>query len=138
MTNSTVSHFDYGKLKPEIHPNREAAGAAAARAAADALKKLAGTRESIGVIFATGASQIATLEALPEIEGVPWEKIRGFHMDEYAGRPEDHPASFRKYLREKLTSRVGMRSFLEVDGTAPDPTAQCKYYAEQLRAADPQ
>jgi glucosamine-6-phosphate deaminase len=138
MTDSTVKHLEYGKLKLEIHPSREAAGAAAAKAAAAALTELGGTHESIGVIFATGASQIATLEALTKIESVVWERVRGFHMDEYVGISDDHPASFRRYLRERLTSRVRMGDFLEVNGSAPDLTELCRDYAEQLRAADPQ
>jgi glucosamine-6-phosphate deaminase len=138
MTVSTVKHLECGKLKLEIHPSREAAGSAAAQAAAAALTELGRTFESIGVIFATGASQITTLEALTEIDSVPWGRVRGFHMDEYVGVSDDHPASFRRYLRERLTSRVRMRSFLEVNGTAPDLTEVCRDYAEQLRAADPQ
>ena len=59
-------------------------------------------------------------------------------MDEYVGMSDDHPASFRRYLRERLTSRVRMRDFLEVNGTAPDLAELCRDYAEQLRAADPQ
>jgi glucosamine-6-phosphate deaminase len=138
MTNRTVKHLECGKLKLEIHPSREEAGIAAAKAAAAALRELGRTLESIGVIFATGASQIATLEALTEIDSAPWGKVRGFHMDEYVGMSEDHPASFRRYLRERLTSRVRMHDFLEVNGTAPDLTELCRDYAEQLRAADPQ
>src|SRR3954470_13909542 len=114
MTDTTVKHLECGKLKLEIHPSREAAGAAAAKAAAAALTELGRTHESIGVIFATGASQIATLEALTEIDSIAWERVRGFHMDEYVGISDDHPASFRRYLRERLTSRVRIGDFLEV------------------------
>ena len=64
-----VEHFQIEKVKVEVHPTREAAGSAAAKAAAGALKKLVAGRESIGVIFATGASQIDTLRALIEIPG---------------------------------------------------------------------
>jgi glucosamine-6-phosphate deaminase len=138
MTDGTVKHLECGKLKLEIHPSREAAGTAAAKAAAAALRKLGGTSESIGVIFATGASQIETLGALTEVDSVPWGRVRGFHMDEYVGMSDDHPASFRRYLRERLTNRVRMRDFLEVNGTTPDLTELCRDYAEQLRAADPQ
>ncbi|MGH9439337.1 MAG: carboxypeptidase regulatory-like domain-containing protein, partial [Terriglobia bacterium] len=37
------------------------------------------------VIFATGASQLATLRALTAMPDVPWDQIVGFHMDEYLG-----------------------------------------------------
>ncbi|MHB8302353.1 MAG: glucosamine-6-phosphate deaminase [Acidobacteriaceae bacterium] len=133
-----VQHFQVEKLKIEIHPTREAVGAAAGRAAADALMELGRRQESIGVIFATGASQVEFLRALVAIPGLPWPQIRGFHMDEYIGLPDDHPASFRRYLREKLTQRVQMQEFHEVDGTAQDPEQVCRDYSEALRAANPQ
>ena len=133
-----VQRFQIEKLKIEIYSTREAAGAAAAQAVADALIQLANYRESVAVIFATGASQLDTLDALTRIEHLPWNQVRGFHMDEYVGIAEDHPASFRRYLRENLTQKVQMREFFEIDGTAPDPELACKDYAELLRSAGPQ
>jgi glucosamine-6-phosphate deaminase len=133
-----VHHVNVGKLKIEIHPTREDAGAAAAAAAGEALNTIARRYATIGVIFATGASQLDTLAALVTSPALPWERVRGFHMDEYIGITPDHPASFRRYLREKLTGRVPMREFFEVDGTASDPDRACKDYAERLRSADPQ
>lgn len=133
-----VQYFQVEKLKVEIHPTGKAAGAAAAQAAADALRALAGRNGSIAAIFATGASQLDTLRALVRIPGLPWARVRCFHMDEYIGMSADHPASFRRYLREKLTQRVQMKEFFEIDGTAPDPEQECRDYAEQLRLAGPQ
>jgi len=127
-----------GLLNVEVHPSREAAAAAAAHAAAENLRELASAGNAIGVIFATGASQIATLAALTAMENLPWARVRGFHMDEYIGLPVDHPASFRRYMRERLTGRVRMQEFFEIDGNAPDPERTAREYAEKLRAADPQ
>ena len=135
---SEVQKFQAGKLKLEVYRSREAAGAAAALAAAEALRQLGRGSGSIGVIFATGASQLSMLKALTEIPGLPWEGIRGFHMDEYVGLPADHPASFRRYLRENLTRRVSMQEFSEVDGTASDPVRACTEYEVKLRSANPQ
>jgi glucosamine-6-phosphate deaminase len=128
----------FDQLSVEIHPTRDAAGEAAARAAAETLVSLHQTHASIAVIFATGASQISTLAALIAIEGVPWPQITGFHMDEYIGLPVDHPASFRRYMREKLTDRVPLKQFHEINGNALDPHRTAAAYAEQLRAASPQ
>lgn len=133
-----VKHLRVGTMKIEVHPSRAAAGAAAARAAAAALQGLTTTRDAIGVIFATGASQVDTLKALTLIGNLPWDRIAGFHMDEYVGISADHPASFRRYLREKLTQKVTMKEFFEMDGSAPDPEQTCRDYAEKLRSADPQ
>lgn len=134
----TAKHLRTGTLKIEIHTNREAAGIAAAQAAAETLLELGKTYDTIGVIFATGASQLATLAALTGFADVPWRQVQGFHMDEYVGIPADHPASFRRYLRERLTRRVRMKEFNEIDGDAPDPVETARAYAEKLRAAEPQ
>jgi glucosamine-6-phosphate deaminase len=131
-------YLEVGRMKVEIHPSSRAAGTAAARAAGEALVKLAQTRETIGVIFATGASQLDTLEGLTEIETLPWNRVLGFHMDEYVGIAADHPASFRRYLRDRLTSRVQMKGFFEIDGSAPHPDRVGREYADNLRLADPQ
>jgi hypothetical protein len=62
----------FENLKIEIYASREAAGAAAATATADALQEIALVRKTFGVIFATGASQMATLNALSRIDQLPW------------------------------------------------------------------
>lgn len=133
-----AKQFRAGLMKVEVHPSREAAGRAAARAAANSLAQIAAARETVGVIFATGASQFETLAALTEMDGLPWDRVRGFHMDEYVGLPVDHPGSFGRYLRERLTGKVRMLAFHEIDGSAPDPERTASEYAEKLRAADPQ
>lgn len=132
------SNFSLGNLKINIYPSREAAGVAAAQSTAAALKELSTRRESIGVIFATGASQLETLRALVKIEGLPWHKVSGFHMDDYIDLPKDHPASFLKYLQKNLTQQVQMKEFFAIDGNAPDIEQTCNRYSKALRSADPQ
>ena len=133
-----ITPFQIDALTLEVHHDNRAAGKAAAEAAAQALRQLEKSRESIAVIFATGASQLSTLDAMTSLPGLPWHKIRGFHMDEYLGIDADHPASFRHYLRENLTQRVPLREFFEIDGSSPDPGSVCREYVRRLRAADPQ
>ena len=131
-----IRELIFGNLRMQVYPDKEAAGAAAARDAAEAMRQQAAGRDTIGVIFATGASQMAMLGALTTMAGVPWEKILGFHMDEYIGIQPDHPASFRRFLRERLASRVPMRHFLGMDGNK-DPSEECRCYSEALRSAQP-
>jgi glucosamine-6-phosphate deaminase len=133
-----VQRLQIENLKIEIYASRKEAGAAAAEAAAAELRRLARQNESIGAIFATGASQLETLRALIRIPGLPWNRIRGFHMDEYIGISADHIASFRYYMRQELTERVPMQSYYEVDGNAADSAKFCREYAEALRSANPQ
>lgn len=133
-----VKFLQSGTMKVEVHPSSEAAGVAAAQATAKALTELAKTQDTITVIFATGVSQLQTLHALTKIADLPWNKIRGFHMDEYVAISPDHSASFRKYLRENLTQKVRMKEFFEIDGSARDPEETGREYGEKLRLAIPQ
>lgn len=138
MDNVQAKQLHVESLKVEIHSDSKAASAAAAQAAGRTLIELGKTGGDIAVIFATGASQLDTLDALTRIEGLPWGRVCGFHMDEYVGLDSDHPASFRGYLRKRLTGKVQMKAFHEIDGSAPNPERTAQQYAEELRVADPQ
>ena len=105
-------------MKLEIHDRQKAAGEAAARSVAQALKQLDHDRSEVAVIFATGASQLETLHALTSKVSLPGKKVHGFHLDEYLGIDENHPASFRRYLREHLTERVPMAEIFQIDGSS--------------------
>jgi glucosamine-6-phosphate deaminase len=133
-----VKRITVDRLKIEIHQNTEMAGKAAAQAAARAIQELKQEHERIAIIFATGASQLATLDALIARAHVPWKEIEGFHLDEYIGISENHPASFRRYLRERLMQRVPMGKFFQIQGDAPDPEMICSQYARRLQAEQPQ
>jgi glucosamine-6-phosphate deaminase len=137
-TTGGVTLFTAGTMKLKIYPSKRAAGEAAALAVAEELRRLGQLREQIGVIFATGAAQFDTLEFLTSTPGLPWKKVRGFHLDEYVGLDENHPASFRRFLRERLTQHVDMGAFFEIDGNAQDLDAVCREYIKQLHVAEPQ
>lgn len=122
----------------KVCPTAESAGRAAAECAAAALREAGAKRNTLGVIFATGASQLQTLRALTAVPNLPWDKVLGFHMDEYIGIDEGHPGSFRRYLRENLTSRVPMAAFHEINGSDRDIEKVQREYMEKLCAADPQ
>ena len=133
-----MGRFQSGGLALEVYPNSRSMGVAAARGAAETMRQLASKHKQFSVIFATGASQLETLDALTQIEGLPWGRVCGFHLDEYVDLPIEHPASFRAYLRRNLTQKVRMKEFYEIDGTAPDPNQTSCIYAEKLSSADPQ
>ena len=68
------------------------------------------------IVLSTGASQFDTIAALVE-QDVDWSKVEMFHLDEYVDLPESHVASFRKYLKEKFTSKVNLKAAYFVEGT---------------------
>ena len=137
MTPGPVCSFKVGTLAVEVYEDRNALGQAAAIVAANRLRDLAKQHETVPVIFATGDSQRATLHALAAMPDVPWNQVVGFRMDEYVGLPEDHPASFSRYMRENLTGRVQLRHMYEIDGAPASVEKTCREYAELLRAHAP-
>lgn len=137
-TNTVIHQFTAGSLNVEIHPDAKCVGEAAAQEAARTLTTLGEGTNEFGVIFATGSSQIGTLEALTSTPGLPWEMVFGFHLDEYVGMPADHPASFRRYLRHHLLKKIKLREFYEIDGTAADIDDTCLQYAARLNSVGPQ
>src|SRR5262249_39262566 len=86
------------------------------------------------VILATGNSQIQFLQALHALGGVDWARITLFHMDEYLGISADHPASFRRYLRERVENHVHPRAFHYLEGDALQPLDECARYPRLLSA----
>ena len=100
-------------------------GQAAARDAAVIISHAIDERNSAYVIAATGASQFEFLNALM-LEPIDWARVTFFHLDEYVGLPESHPASFRRYLKERIVSRVHPRAFHFINGEADDVYAECR------------
>jgi glucosamine-6-phosphate deaminase len=129
--------FAIEKLRVELYPDRTAAAQAAAEAASKAILQAAQDAADISVVFATGASQLEVLARLTQMPGIPWRKVTGFHLDEYIGLARNHRASFRRYLQENLLQHAPLKTFHEIDGSAPDPELVCRHYAELLRACPP-
>jgi glucosamine-6-phosphate deaminase len=109
------------------------ARAAADRAAA-VLQQALTEHGHARIIAATGASQFDFLEALTARSDIDWHNVEMFHLDEYIGLPANHPASFRKFLRERLIAKTGITQyhFLEVES---DPAAVAKKVGEEISTA---
>jgi len=110
-----------------------ALGAAAAADLAAIIAQAVRERGLASIIVATGNSQLRFMEALRERDDIPWKQVVVFHMDEYLGMSADHPASFRKYIREKLTDIVHPLAFYGVEGDAPDIAAEIARYTALLQ-----
>jgi glucosamine-6-phosphate deaminase len=109
-----------------IFRTKEQLGKAAAEAAAEKIKNAIETKGSSNIILATGASQFETLADLVNTEGIDWSTVTMFHLDEYIGLAPDHPASLRKYLKQRFLDKVGdLKAAHLVNGDAEDPQAEC-------------
>ncbi|MGM9653282.1 MAG: glucosamine-6-phosphate deaminase [Eubacteriales bacterium] len=125
--------FECGKLHVEIHPTRDAMGAAAAAAIHARMLALFSEREEINMIFAAAPSQNETLASLLTYPDIPWERVNAFHMDEYIGLPESAPQRFGNYLREHIFERAPFGRVFYIDSGAPDVDAECARYTALLR-----
>jgi glucosamine-6-phosphate deaminase len=123
------------QLAVEIYPDAAAMGRAAAAYAAQVLRAGLAARGQANLICATGLSQVWFYDALAQTPGVDWQHVNVFHMDEYVGLGPDHPASFRRYLREKLVERVHPGRFEGIRGEASNAAAECQRYAGLLSAS---
>ena len=104
-------------MEIRICENPDALGKSAAAFVAEALREIIKKKGYARIALSTGASQFDTLKHLV-CEDVDWSKVEMFHLDEYVDLPETHPASFRKYLKERFVEKVGaLRAVNFVDGT---------------------
>jgi glucosamine-6-phosphate deaminase len=96
-------------------------GLAAANQAALLIREKLEQKPFVNIILATGASQFEMLSALVKATDLDWSRVRMFHLDEYLDRKENHPASFRKYLKERFVDLVApLKSTFYIQGDAPD------------------
>jgi glucosamine-6-phosphate deaminase len=115
----------------EIFESKLKLGEAAAREAAAIIQQAITDRDVAYVIAATGASQFEFLDALV-LHDIDWRRVEFFHLDEYVGLPETHPASFRRYLTERIIDRVHPKAFHLINGEAADPRAECRRVGELI------
>ena len=108
-------------------------GKAAAIHAADLIRRAIAEKGTARILAATGGSQFTFLEALVQQPDIAWSEVEMFHLDEYVGLSADHPASFRKYLRERFISKTGIGRHHLLDGEH-DPEGICRIEGELLAA----
>lgn len=121
-------------VRLKIFDDKNSLAKAAAEHAAQSLRAALRKKETARIIAATGASQFEFLDLLTGANGVDWPRVEMFHLDEYVGLPINHPASFRKYLLERLINKVKLEKYHLLDGEA-DPAGVARKVGAELRAA---
>jgi glucosamine-6-phosphate deaminase len=110
-------------------------GEKAASLAAQTIKEVIQGKQEARMIVATGASQFELLSNLVKHSDIPWDKVTAFHLDEYIGLSATHPASFRKYLRERFFDLVPLGNYYEINGDSIDPYKECERLGKILNQA---
>lgn len=121
-------------MRLRVFPDKARLAAAAADRAAEAIRGSIRERGVARIIAATGASQFDFLENLTKKEGVDWSRVEMFHLDEYIGLPRSHPASFRKYLLDRLIDKTGIERYHLLDGEGNPLTMIAQVTAEIRKA----
>lgn len=116
----------------KIFANKDLMAEAAASQAATAIRNAIHQNGSARIIAATGASQFEFLDYLAKANDIDWKSVEMFHLDEYLGIPITHPASFRKYLLERLINKVGIVRHHLLDGEG-DPRKVIAEVSREIR-----
>jgi glucosamine-6-phosphate deaminase len=121
------------KMTVQVFASKSDLGEAAAAQAAEIIRAaVRSRRKKARIIVATGNSQLEFSAALVRQPDVPWSSVEVFHMDEYLGMDEHHPASFRRWIRERIVEPTRPAAAHYLRGDAPEPEAEAKRYAELL------
>lgn len=113
-----------------ISEDKNEMGRKAAEDGAALIQKAIEERGEAYIIVATGASQFEMLSNLVH-ENIDWTKVIAFHLDEYIDLPFTHPASFRKYLKERFADKVNLKEFNYINGEI-DSVKECKRLDDKI------
>jgi glucosamine-6-phosphate deaminase len=133
-TPQPVKTFSSDSLAVRVYRTQPELAADAAHIAHTCLQQVVHSKGHAAAILASAASQVQFLEALTTLPGLNWSAVTLFHMDEYLGVSDQHPASFRRFMRERVESRVRPRAFHYIQGEALEPINECLRYTQLLKA----
>jgi len=125
------------KMPVRVFASNELLGRAAADDFATIITQLLNKQDKVAVIFACANSQLTFLNALKDMKGIDWSRIAVFHMDEYLGMSDQHPASFARFIREKLVNFVNPGGFYPLNGNTPDVKSELKRYTDLMTKYPP-
>ena len=108
-------------------------GRVAAEIGSEAIRGAIDRQGNATIVVATGRSQFEVLARLTADRSIDWRRVTAFHLDEYVGLPESHPASFRRYLRERFVEPLdGALTFHPVNGEG-DPLTEAERLGTLIR-----
>ena len=130
----TLREFTVDSLPVRVFGCLDDLAVAAAHAAHECLREAARRQGQAAAILASAASQVKFLEVLTGLSDLDWSRVTLFHMDEYLGISDQHPASFRRFLREHVVQKVKPGACHYLAGDALESIQECDRYAGLLQA----
>lgn len=128
----STSALSVDSLSVTISPNREQLGREAAAGVAEKIREIQEKKQDVNMIFASAPSQNEFLNYLKEAEGIAWERVNAFHMDEYIGLESNAPQNFATFLQERLFNYVPAGHFYRLNGNAASVPDEIARYASLL------
>ncbi|MDD0858691.1 glucosamine-6-phosphate deaminase [Arthrobacter alpinus] len=107
--------------------------------AADSIEALVRNKPNAVIGLATGSSPLPIYDELARRheEGLSFEGVSGFALDEYVGLPVGHYESYREVIRREFTNRVDVaaENVHGPDGASDDIAGACLAYEAAIVAA---
>jgi glucosamine-6-phosphate deaminase len=123
-------------MKINVSKNSRELGEVAAELNSQIINNAIKTKGKARIVLSTGASQFDTLKSLVrqnvDWSKVDWSKVEMFHLDEYINLPESHPASFRKYLKERFIQLINLKKVYLVNGEV-DVQQNIDYLSKEIQ-----
>jgi glucosamine-6-phosphate deaminase len=126
-----------GRIPVHVLDSNEALGGRAADDLAAMFSGVIDEQGRVAVILPSANSQLTFLHALRVKKAIDWGKVVVFHMDEYLGTSDQHPASFARFIRQELVDLVHPSAFYSIMGNSPDLDSELDRYADLLRRYPP-
>lgn len=118
-------------MRVKVFEDKSELGRNAAEHAARVLRSNIAATGEVRLVAATGAAQFDFLEALTNAGGIDWPRVELFHLDEYVGLPVAHPASFRKFIMERIIEKTGITRYHLLDGEG-DAESVAKHISQEI------
>ena len=120
-------------MKLVINNDKYELGKQVALITAKKLNEAIANKGNARILLSTGASQFTFFAEIVK-QNVDWSKVEMFHLDEYVGISEEHPASFKRYLLDRFANIVPLKNAYLIDGQK-DPQETIKTLTELLNQA---
>ena len=118
----------------KVFPSKAVLAQQAADQAAASINKAIFERGRARIIAATGAAQFEFLDVLTKKPGIDWKNVEMFHLDEYVGISDQAPASFCRFLRDRLIDKTGIGKYHLLSGME-DPATVIAHVSAEIRKA---
>lgn len=103
------------------------------------IRKVLAEKPDAVIGFATGATPVPLYEKMADDHkknGTSYKRVRAFNLDEYVGVDKNDKASFARFMRDNLFSKIDIDpANTDIpNGMAEDLSAECERYSAMVKA----